>query len=135
MSDGLLEDLKKTNSDDLTAGVAKSERLSGGTLEPIYSKRSFKCYTVTESELQQIGIANIGATFTSSIGSGFLAFWLDIYKDTALSENIPPTAAYVVDYVKPTCLYTGLVFWAFSASLLFWRYKMITTLKTESRDN
>ncbi|MEA3533143.1 hypothetical protein [Rhizobium sp. CC-YZS058] len=71
MSEGLLDKLKETSAADLSAGVAWKEGVAGATLEPIYSRRRFKCFVVTESELQQIGLANLTATATGSLGSGF----------------------------------------------------------------
>ena len=134
MTEDLLDKLKSTSAEDLTAGVAKVERSNGATLEPIYSKRSFKCFTVTESELQQLGLANISMTFTAAIGSALFAFWFDIFKDTEMATEIPDRAKIVLSYVKPLCLYGACLFWLFSLILFLWRGRMLSTIKKESKD-
>ncbi len=132
MSDGLLDKLKETSAADLSAGVARQEGVPGATLEPIYSRRRFKCFVVTESELQQIGLANLTATATGSLGSGFFAFWLDIYKDSLLTPDLPKEAAYFFTYARPTCFWLAIVFWLLTGSLMVWRHRLVETFKSES---
>lgn len=133
MTNDLLNKLKSTSAEDLTAGVAKVERANGATLEPIYSKRSFKCFTVTESELQQLGLANLAMTFTAAIGSALFAFWFDIFKDTEMATEIPAKAVVVLGYVKPLCLYGAVLFWTFSFAMFLWRGQMLSIIKKESK--
>jgi len=134
MSDDLLNKLKDTSADDLIAGVAKQEGVNGSILVPQYSKRTFKCYSVTESELQQIGLANLATTFTSSVGFGLFAFWLDVFKDTTMAEEIPPNAALILDYVRPITLIGAIVFWIGAIGFWLWRRGMISTIKKEAND-
>ncbi len=134
-----MEGLENTPDQALTDSVAATEGLSGNsngsTIEPVYSKRKMKMYSVTESELKQIGLANIGITGTASLGSAFLAFSLDIFKDTVLAGSIPAAAQAAIDYVQPICLFVGLGFWVFSAFLVWWRKGMLDLIRKESSSN
>lgn len=56
----LIDGLRLIRDGDLEGGVETTEGVSGSTVEPVYSKRKMRCYSVTESELKQIGLANIG---------------------------------------------------------------------------
>lgn len=130
--DELLNELKDTSVGDLSKGVAKEEGVNGSLLKPVYSHRQIKCFTITDSELQQIGLANIGITGLASIGSAFFAFWLDIFKDTLLSQSVPENAKIVLSYVQPLCLIMACTLWIFATVIYFWRKRMIDTLKRES---
>lgn len=131
----LKQQLKDLPENALEKSVESTEGVNGSTIEPVYSKRKMKAYTVTESELKQIGLANIGITGTASIGSAFFVFGLDIFKDTVLATEIPKEAAAIVSYVQPISFFTGIVFWVFSIVLMYWRWDMINTIKKESTDH
>lgn len=128
----LLGDLKDTPVDKLSAGVARSEGVNGSTLEPIYARRSITCYTITESELQQIGLANLAITAAASIGTAFLTFSLDLFKDTLLSESIPPLTQEVLAVAQPILLVVGIALWLSVVALTFWKNGMIKTIKADS---
>ena len=105
---------------------------TGGTLKPVYSDRTMRCLTVTESELKQIGLANIFLTFLFGMGSALMAFGVDIMKDSLLSESVPEAARTVVDVVQPICFILGAGFWVGAAWVWFWRRDMIATIRKES---
>jgi hypothetical protein len=91
-----------------------------------------RCYSVTESELQQINLANIGITASFSFGSALLAFYLDVFKDTVLATEVPAEAQAVIGYVQPVLLFLGAGFWIFAGVLLWWRRNMVKLIKDES---
>jgi len=128
----LVSKLKGIANSSLEEGVEKTEGVNGSTVEPVYSSRKMHCYSVTESELQQIGLANIGITAFFTIGSAMLAFWLDIFKDTVLAESVPETAEMVVSFVQPVLLFLGLLFWGIGIIAIYWRRNMIKLIKSES---
>lgn len=131
----LLANVLKTPESELSQGVAKREGLNGSAVEPIYSVRKMKCYSVTESELWQIGLANIAITAFASLGSAMLAFAADIYKDTLLAEKVPDSAAIAISYLQPLLLVLGGLFWVFAGVAMFWRKGMIKIIKTESSNS
>lgn len=128
----LLESVLKADDASLEKRVKRAEGVNGATVEPVYSTRKMRCYSVTESELKQISLANLGITAFASIGSGLLAFWLDVFKDTLLAEAVPEAAQSAIDYVQPVLLFLGIAFWLLTAGTLFWRRSMISTIKEES---
>lgn len=91
-----------------------------------------KCLTVTESELKQIGLANLGVTASVGIGSAFVAFGVDIFKDSLLAEQVPETARMLTDYVQPLCLVMGVAFYVIAVLLYVWRKDMIGLIRRES---
>ena len=105
---------------------------SGGLVKPVYSEREMKCLTVTESELKQIGLANLGVTASVGIGSAFVAFGVDIFKDSLLAEQVPETARMLTDYVQPLCLVMGVAFYVIAVLLYVWRKDMIGLIRRES---
>lgn len=128
----LLDGVRSTPPEELAKGVKATEKPNGSTVEPIYSARQMRCYSVTESELRQIGLANLGITAFSTIGSACLAFWLDIFKDTVLAESIPEAAQIAISYVEPLLLVFGVGFWIVAGLGVLWRHKMIELIKKES---
>ena len=105
---------------------------SGGLVKPVYSEREMKCLTVTESELKQIGLANLGVTVCVGIGSAFFAFGLDVFKDSLLASDIPASALVLTQYVQPMCLVMGVAFYLVAGLLYFWRKDMIGLIRRES---
>ena len=130
--DKLLQQLRQAPDDKLGEAAARIESERGGLIEPVYGKRQMRCYSVTESELKQIVLANLGITVTASLGSFFLALALDVYKDTLLAESVLDLAQVVVSYVQPISLVVGLSLWAFSGLLMWWRHSMVDLIKKES---
>ena len=106
----------------------------GSTLRAIYTARSMRCFSITESELRTIGLANVGQNILLSIGSALLAFSLDIFKDTTMAEHVPSQAAEIASYVQPICLFLGLAFYVAAGFVWWWRKGMIDTIKKESSD-
>lgn len=93
-----------------------------------------KCLTVTESELKQIGLANLLLTFLFGVGSALIAFGVDIMKDSMLAQSVPASAQVVVDVVQPICLIIGAAFWIGAAWVWTWRRDMINTIRNESNE-
>ncbi|MEL6883441.1 MAG: hypothetical protein AAFP87_02945 [Pseudomonadota bacterium] len=133
-STGLLDRLKRTNDTELEEKVERTEGVNGSTLEPIYSSRKMVCYSVTESELKQLNLANIGVASFTSLGSAMLAFWLDVFKDTTLASSVPESAQAIISYVQPIILFLGAAFWIISGVILYWRRGLILLIKEESQE-
>lgn len=109
---------------------------TGGIVRPVYSERTMRCLTVSESELKQLSLSNWGVTIFASIGSALLTFGIDLFKDTSLA---PPTdkaelkaAIDIAETVQTLCLGGGVVCFAVAIGLLFWRRDMIRTIREES---
>lgn len=109
-----------------------ANKASGGVVKPIYSEREMRCLTVSESELKQIGLANIGVTVFASIGSALLSFGVDLFKDNTLTPAANPSAAAMADAMEKLCLGGGLVCYIVAVVLWFWRRDMIKTIRKES---
>ncbi|AMY03178.1 hypothetical protein AB0V79_08545 [Mesorhizobium ciceri] len=99
----------------------------------VMGSREMRCYTVTDSELKQLGLANLAISGTFGIGSAFFAFGLDVYKDTEMAAQIPAAAQAMVGVVQPICLYIGIALWIASGALLYWRHGMLDIIKKESK--
>jgi hypothetical protein len=130
----LLDDLAGIPDKNLGLGVARSEGLSGSSIEPIYSRRRLKCYTITESEIHQIGLANIGITAFTALGSAFFAFWLDLTKDIAFASEIPKGIEPLISYVQPILMVLAFAFWVIALGGVFWRSRMLKIIKSESSE-
>ena len=105
---------------------------SGGVVRPIYSERHMRCLIVSESELKQIGLANLGVTAFVGIGSALISFGFDIMKDTALEKPENATASQVADAVERICLGGGVVCFLVAGLIWLWRRDMIKTIRAES---
>ncbi|HEY0085380.1 MAG TPA: hypothetical protein VGB65_05670 [Allosphingosinicella sp.] len=92
-----------------------------------------RCLIVSESELKQIGLANIGVTAFAAIGSALLTFGIDLFKDTSLETPEGKGAAAVADAVETLCIGGGVIFYAVAVLLWWWRRDMIDTIRSESR--
>lgn len=92
-------------------------------------------FSISDSELKTIGLANLGQSFFYAAGSAFLAFSLDIFKDTTLAASVPTQAAEIASYVQPLCFVLGLFFYAAAGLIWVWRKGMIDTIKKESVDH
>jgi len=111
------------------------DAVSGSTVLPTYTERKMRYFSISDSELRTIGLANLGQNFLLALGSAMLAFSLDIFKDTTLAESIPTKAAEIASYVQPICLILGVVFYSGAAGVWYWRKGMIDTIKKESKDH
>ncbi len=107
----------------------------GGTVRATYTERNMRYFSISESELKTIGLANLGQNFFLAVGSGLLAFSLDIFKDTTLAENVPTKAAEIAGYAQPILLFIGLAFYVGAAGVWWWRRGMVKTIKNESVDH
>lgn len=110
----------------------KGVAASGGIVKPVYSERQMRCLTVSESELKQIGLANIGVTVFASIGSALLSFGVDLFKDTALEPTADQAAASMADAIEKLCIGGGAVCYIVAIALWIWRRDMIKTIRKES---
>lgn len=110
-----------------------SEVTTGAVVQPIYSRREMRCLIVSESELKQIGLANIGVTVSVGIGSALLSFGVDLFKDTALDTPANAGSAAIADAVESLCIAGGIVFYIVALILWFWRRDMIQTIRSESQ--
>lgn len=105
---------------------------AGSTMRPIYQERTMKCYVVSESELKQLGLANIGITAFAAVGSFLLAFGLDIMKDVLITEDIPENARPLVSIIPPVSIVLGLAFYSLAGLAILWRRSMLNLIKSES---
>ena len=131
----LLKSVIDTPSADISEGIAKKEGLNGSAIEPVYSQRRVKCYSITESELMHIDLANIGITAFFAIGSAFFAFALDLFKDTLFANPMPEAALSVISYLQPIMIFVGILFWIFGGIGWWWRVRIIDLIKKESAHN
>lgn len=115
------------------SGESTFDAAPSPAIQLVQSVRTMRCYTVTDSELKQLGLANIGIAATFGVGSASFAFGLDVYKDAAMAAAIPESARTMIEVVQPICFYTGIAFWVFSAVLWFWRRDMLSLIKRESK--
>ncbi len=113
----------------------KGEIVPGSTVRPTYTERKMRYFSISESELKTIGLANLGQNFFLAVGSGPLAFSLDIFKDTTLAESVPTKAAEIASYAQPICFVLGLIFYGGAAGVWLWRKGMVDTIKKESVDH
>lgn len=104
----------------------------GSVITPQYAKRSMKCYAVTDSELKQIGLANLFGTISFGVGTALLGFGIDIWKDSKLASSLPEEARTLTDVAQPLCLIFGIVFIVAALAIAIWRRDMIKTIKDES---
>lgn len=128
----LLDQLFAVDDDTLEKRVQTTEGVNGSTVEPVYSTRKMKCYSVTESELRQIGLANLGVTAFSAIGSALTALSVDLFKDTQLSSNIPASTVDALSLVQPILVALSVGFWFLVGLTVWWRRNMIALIKEES---
>lgn len=115
-------------------GIANVTAESGSAIRPVYATRSMKCYAVTDSELKQIGLANLGTTITFGLGSACFAFAFDIFKDAALAGAVPTSANVLVNAIQPLGYVFGALLWIAAAIIWFWRRSMIKLIKEESEN-
>lgn len=112
--------------------VTRVPEPGGGQFAPIYSVRRTKCYTVTDSELKQIGLANLGATAFFTIGSLLAGFAIDVFKDIALTDDVPDAAKQIIDSAQPLLFTMAAVFYIIGFIAMIWRWDMIKSIKAES---
>lgn len=115
------------NDDQGTIGPS-----AGSAIQPVYAQRSMKCYPVTESELKQIGLANLGVTIFVGLGGTCFGFGVDVFKDVQLAQTVPAGAKAFVDIMQPGAIAVGVVCWIIAGALWFWRRDMLRLIKDES---
>lgn len=123
---------------DLAKTAQKAEGLegeqNGATVRPRYRRRDIHCYAVTASELKQIGLSNLLTSAFFGVGSGLLAFALDVDKDLYLASGTPNDAATMAETVSTICWVVGLACWIISGLVLFWRRDIIKQIKEETEE-
>lgn len=113
-------------------GVTQVADPSGGQFAPIYRVRRTQCYTVTNSELKQIGLANLGATAFFTIGSLLAGFAIDVFKDIVLTEEVPDAAKQIIESAQPLLFTVAAAFYLIGFLAMLWRWDMIKSIKQES---
>ena len=112
---------------------------TGPALTIVQGQRKMRCFMVTESELKQIGLANLLSTISSSIGAMLIGFGLDIYKDlTILSGDAPAgsreNASSIAVTFQNASFYLGVAFILAAGALLLWRRSLLAQIKAEKGD-
>lgn len=107
---------------------------TGGTIKPTYSTRNMKCYTVTESELHQLSLANSLMALFFSIGSAALVFALDLGKDLILSPDAPKDAETTANMLQTGAIGITIAFFVAGVIAYLWRRGMVAMIKRESGD-
>jgi 4-amino-4-deoxy-L-arabinose transferase-like glycosyltransferase len=51
-----------------------------------------KAYTVTEDQLENLGILQIASNVVFSLATGLLTFWIGVRQNIAFSDNFPTDA-------------------------------------------
>lgn len=115
--------------------MTRASQPNGGQFAPIYSVRRTVCYTVTDSELKQIGLANLGATGFFTIGSLLAGFAIDVFKDIALTEDVPEAAKQIIEGAQPLLFTMAGVFYLIGFLAMVWRWDMIKSIKSESLED
>jgi hypothetical protein len=131
----LLQQLKDTPDSSLEHNAGIKEGAKGDPVKLVMSQREMRCYTITESELKQIGLSNIGITGFFSLSSASFAFGLDVFKDTLLAESVPEIAQTIVSYVQPICFFASASFFVFGIITIKWRSDLIALIKRESSES
>lgn len=109
--------------------------VKGSTVQPTYTERKMRYFSISESEMKNIGLTNLLQTSCIGVGSAMLAFALDIFKNTTLAESVPTKAAEIASYAQQICVVLGLVFYLIAGLIWFWRSGMINTIKRDSVDD
>jgi len=91
-----------------------------------------RTYTVTESELWILSLANGLMTIFFSLGSGFVGIALDITKDVMLSPELAKTGEALAEIVRPACVILAVVFFACGLWAFMQRQSTIALIKKES---
>lgn len=131
--DDLIRGLEELDSDTLSNAAAQAEGLNGQpAVIPGYHHRHIKFYHITEHELSAVSLVNAYATTLFSVGTAFIAFAIDIFKDTALAEAVPLTAQNAIEYAQPLLWGFGIFFWVAGAASMVWRWNFVRKIKRES---
>lgn len=132
---GGLSDAQMGDAAEAAEGGEQATRAvdpTGGQFSPIYSVRQTRCYTVTNSELKQIGLANLGATAFFTIGSLLAGFAIDVFKDIVLTDEVPEAAKQIIDSAQPLLFTMSATFYLLGLVAMLWRWDMIRSIKSES---
>ena len=133
--DNLLGALTSVPDEELTKSAESAEGVNAGaTVRPVYRHRHISCYTITETELRTLQLANSGVAVLGAIGASLATFWLDIFKDTVLAEEVPEQAQAALAYIQPALGVSAVAFFLAAGGIILWRRGFIAQIKRESRE-
>ena len=94
-----------------------------------------KVYGVTENELRTLTVINLAAVALFSLGTGSIAFGIDLHKDILLAgQNLPEGAEMLQDVVRPIAFIVGAIFYFLGGVVWFHRGGFLRTIKKETAD-
>lgn len=109
-----------------------NQERSGSTIEPLYTARKMRAFSVTESELNMLSVINGIAAACFALGTGLFGLSVDIQKDLLFATELPASATELRDTVRPLLFWLGAVFYAFGAIALVWRHNTLSIIKREA---
>ena len=99
----------------------------------LHTERRMKVYGVTENEIRTLTMINIAAVVLFSLGTGLLAFGIDLHKDILLTgKNLPEAALPLQDVVRPLAFIGAGIFYVLGIVSWFLRGGFLRTIKKET---
>jgi len=92
-----------------------------------------KIYGVTENELRTISTINLAVVVFSSLGTGCIAFSIDLHKDIIMAGSVlAPNVKEIADIWRPLGFISGIVCYLIAATAWLVRGGFIKTIKNEA---
>ncbi len=105
------------------------------SLSVLHTERRMKVYGVTENELRTLTVINLAAVALFSLGTGSLAFGIDLHKDILLAgQNLPEGAKMLQDVVRPIAFIGAAIFYGLGIAAWLYRGGFLRTIKKETTD-
>jgi hypothetical protein len=125
-------------ADEINSGLGQpisfTQAPSGSTIEPLYTKRTMRAYSVTESELNMLSVINGLAAVCASIATGLLGLCIGIQQEVMFSAELPESGAALRDFARPILFWSAMAFYGFALITLVWRYNTLHIIKREAGD-
>lgn len=98
----------------------------------LHTERRMKVYGITENEIRTLTVINVAVVVLFSIGTGCIAFGIDLHKDLLLTPNLPEQAQVLKSVLRPLSYISGGVLYLLGLLVWYYRGGFIRTLKQES---
>lgn len=102
---------------------------TGSTIEPLYTKRQMRAFSVTESELNMLSIINGIAGACFSIGTGLIGLSVDVQQ---VLQGQTVTLNSVAHSARPLFVWGGVIFYALGLLAVLWRHNTLEIIKRET---